>query len=128
MKLIINEVPISKNKYVNMHWSKRKIYKDMISWLIYEQHRKLMDSDIDDDIGDFAENVTVTFNIYFKVNRRRDVANYIGGGLISWLDAMVSLCIIADDSYNVIGQPIVTFNIDKINPRTEIIIKNNSIN
>ena len=65
----------------------------------------------------------VTFDIYFETNRRRDVANYLGGGLISWLDALVSLCIIADDSYNVIGQPSVKFNIDKDNPRTEIEIK-----
>ena len=65
----------------------------------------------------------VTFDIYFKVNRRRDLQNYLGGGLIAWLDALVSLCIIKDDSYDCIGQPIVNFYIDKANPRTEITIE-----
>jgi len=124
MKITINEVPISKNKYVNMHWSKRANYKDMIGWLIFEQHRKLFDDPkYVDDIGDFAENVNITFNIYFKNKRRRDVQNYLGGGLIAWLDALVDQNIIADDCYDCIGQPIVTFNIDKDNPRTEIEIK-----
>ena len=65
----------------------------------------------------------LTFDIYFKANRSRDVANYLGGGLIAWLDNLVSQNIIADDSYDVIGQPIVNFHIDKANPRTEIIIE-----
>jgi hypothetical protein len=51
------------------------------------------------------------------------VANYLGGGLISWLDVLVDKGLIADDSWDCIGQPIVNFNIDKVNPRTEIIIK-----
>jgi len=124
VKITINEVPLSKNKYVNMHWSKRAIYKDMIGWLILEQHRKLFDDPkYVDDIGDFAENVTITFNIYFKTKRRRDVQNYVGGGLIAWLDALVDQQIIKDDCYDCIGQPLVTFNIDKDNPRCEIEIK-----
>ena len=125
MELTINEVPLSKNVYIKLHWSKRKIYQDMVGWLIYEQHKKLMNSDVEDDIGDFAENVTVTFNIYFKTKRRRDVQNYLGGGLIAWLDALVDQQIIMDDCYDCIGQPLVTFNIDKANPRTEIVIEDN---
>jgi len=123
MKLIIDEVPLSKNEYINLHWSVRMIYKDMISWLIYEQHKKLMNNNVEDDIGDFAENVTITFHIYFKTKRRRDVQNYLGGGLIAWLDALVDQQVINDDCYDCIGQPLVTFNIDKANPRTEIVIK-----
>ena len=113
MKLIINEVPISKNVYVNQHWSKRKQYKEYIEWLIFEKCDKKLHA---------FKKATITFNIYFKSNRRRDVANFLGGGLISWLDALVSLCIIKDDNYDVIGQPIVNFYVDKVNPRTEITI------
>jgi hypothetical protein len=51
------------------------------------------------------------------------VANYLGGGLISWLDVLVDKGLIVDDSWDCIGQPIVNFSIDKDNPRTEIIIK-----
>ena len=124
MKLIINEVPLSKNVYVNMHWSKRAIYKQWICWLILEQHRKVFnDPKYVDDIGDFAENVTVTFDIYFKVKRRRDTQNYFGGGLIAWLDALVDQQIIKDDCYDCIGQPIVNFYIDKVNPRTQITLE-----
>lgn len=69
------------------------------------------------------EKAIITFDIYFKVKRKRDIANYLGGGLIAWLDALVDAKYIKDDSYDVIGQPNVKFNIDKNNPRTEIEIK-----
>jgi len=115
MKIIINEVPLSKNKYVNLHWAKRRAYKDEIAWLIIAEtaNRKYP----------HRAKATVTFDIYFKSKRRRDVANYLGGGLISWLDILVEKGLISDDSWDCIGQPIVTFNIDKDHPRTEIIIK-----
>jgi hypothetical protein len=115
VKIVINEVPLSKNKYVNLHWAKRRAYKDNIAWLIIGEtvNRKYPTRD----------KATVIFDIYFKAKRRRDVANYLGGGLISWLDILVDKGFIADDSWDCIGQPIVNFNIDKENPRTEIIIK-----
>ena len=115
IKIIINEVPLSKNKYVNMNWAKRRKYKELISW-------KMMIISSEARSPNFKKAIII-FDIYFKTKRRRDVANYLGGGLISWLDALVSLCIIADDSHDVIGQPIVNFYIDKANPRTEIIIE-----
>jgi len=115
IKIIINEVPLSKNIYVNMHWAKRKKYKEWIEELIFYHC---------DIKGLHAyKKATINFDIYFETNRKRDIQNYLGGGLISWLDALVSLCIIADDSYDVIGQPNITFNVDKHNPRTEITIQ-----
>ena len=95
--------------------AKRKKYKEWIEWLIFEKCRLC-------ELHHYKK-ATVTFDIYFKVNRRRDLQNYLGGGLISWLDALVSLCVLADDSYDVIGQPIVNFYIDKANPRTEITLE-----
>ena len=107
-------MPLSKNEYVNMHWAKRKKYKEWIEELIFYLC----------DIKKYdIEKAKVTFDIYFETNRRRDVSNFLGGGLISWLDALVSLCIIKDDSYDCIGQPIVNFYVDKNNPRTEIMIE-----
>jgi len=88
----------------------------MIEWLIYEQYLNAQ------EMGGY-EKATVTFDIYFKTKRRRDVSNYVGGGLISWLDAMVDLKIIADDCYDCIGQPIVNFYVCKEYPRTEITIE-----
>lgn len=116
-------MPLSKNKYIKLYWSKRDIYKEMIGWLICEQRIKFMKSDEIDDIGEFAENVKITFDIYFKTNRKRDIQNYLGGGLIAWLDSLVDQQIILDDNSDCIGQPIVNFHIDKANPRTEITIE-----
>ena len=65
----------------------------------------------------------IVFDIYFRTNRRRDIQNYLGGGLIAWLDALVDNHIIEDDNADCIGQPIVNFHIDKHNPRTEITIE-----
>ena len=79
IKIIINEVPLSKNKYVNMHWASRMKYRNDIAWLLCKK-RVLKRT--------FYE-ATVTFNIYFKTNRKRDIQNYLGGGLIAWLDELV---------------------------------------
>jgi len=98
-----------------MHWAKRKAYKDGIFWLI--------EGEVANRKRPKYNKAKLTFDIYFKDKRRRDVSNYLGGGLIAWLDNLVSQNIIADDSYEVIGQPNITFNIDKNNPRTEIIIE-----
>jgi len=113
IKIIINEVPLSKNKYLNMHWASRMKYKNDIAWLLCQKKGFLIT----------PNKATVTFNIYFKTNRKRDIQNYLGGGLIAWLDELVDQDFIIDDSNDCIGQPIVNFYIDKANPRTEIIIE-----
>jgi len=98
-----------------MHWAKRKAYKELMGWKIM-----VVASGIElSNIG----RATVIFDIYFKTNRKRDIQNYLGGGLIAWLDELVRQDFIMDDSYDCIGQPIVNFYIDKANPRTEITIK-----
>ena len=118
--IIIDQVPISKNSYVNMHWASRREYKERISWLIYEQ--KMFEKSIKP--REYAElpynKATINIDIFFKDKRKRDVANYMGGGLIAWLDVLVDLQYIKDDSYDYIKQPLISFNIDKIYPRTEI--------
>lgn len=108
-------MPLSKNKYVNLHWSKRAKYKEKIGWLVK--------AEIANKKRPKYKKASVTFNIFFKTKRRRDIQNYWGGGLIAWLDILVDLGIIADDSWDVIGQPNIIFDISKGNPRTEIMIK-----
>ena len=126
MLIIIDETPISKNKYVNMHWASRREYKERISWLIYEQ--KMFEKSIKP--REYAElpynKASINIDIFFKDKRKRDVANYIGGGLIAWLDVLVDLGYIKDDNYDCIGQPLISFNIDKEYPRTEIKIERRS--
>ena len=121
-KLIINEVPLSKNKYVNMHWAKRMKYKNDIAWLFTIADIRFATNELNKNKYPLKK-AKVTFDIYFKINRRRDVANYLGGGLIAWLDTLVDFKYIKDDSYDVIGQPIVNFHVDKIKQRTEITIE-----
>lgn len=123
MLIIIDETPISKNKYVNMHWSKRAEYKERIGWIILEF--KKFEQSIKPDV--YAElpyhKAKITIDIFFKDKRKRDIQNYIGGGLIAWFDVLVDLHFIKDDSYECIKQPIVNFYWDKEFPRTEIRIE-----
>ena len=123
MLIIIDETPLSKNSYVNMHWASRREYKERISWLIYEQ--KMFEKSIKPrEYADLPYNkATINIDIFFKDKRKRDVANYMGGGLIAWLDVLVDLQYIKDDNYDCIGQPLITFNMDKEYPRTEIKIE-----
>ena len=123
MLIIIDETPLSKNSYVNMHWASRREYKEEISWLIYEQ--KMFEKSIKPrEYADLPyDKASINIDIFFKDKRKRDVANYMGGGLIAWLDVLVDLQYIKDDNYDCIGQPQITFNIDKDYPRTEIRIE-----
>ena len=123
MLIIIEETPLSKNKYVNAHWNTRRLYKERISWLIYTE--KMFEQSIKPDI--YAElpyaKAKITIDIFFKTKHRHDVQNYLGGGLIVFFDVLVDLGYIADDSEEVIGQPIVNCNYDKDFVRTEIRIE-----
>lgn len=103
-----------------MHWSKRREYKELISWVIIGNAKIQCEPNEMSKNNYPLEKATITFNIYFKIKRKRDIQNYLGGGLIAWLDALVDARYIKDDNYDVIGQPSVKFNIDKDNPRTEI--------
>ena len=123
MLVILEEMPLSKNQYTNLHWSKRKIYKARILELIKSW------KEFEDDIGTESydelpyEKAKLSITIYFKTHRKRDVQNYLGGGLISWIDCLVDVGYIKDDCYDVIGQPFISFEVDKECPRTEILIE-----
>ena len=123
MLIILDECPISKNKYTNFHWSKRKQYKERISWLMFEAKAFGKSNEPEEYEGIPFKKATLTFNIYFKTHRKRDVQNYFGGGIISWIDCLVDLGFIKDDNYDVIGQPKVFFYHDKEFPRCEILIE-----
>ncbi len=125
MLIIIDECPVSKNIYTNWHWKTRSNYKERISWIIYEF--KSFEKQLKPDV--YAElpyaKAKITIDIFFKTKRKRDIQNYMGGGLIAFLDCLVDLKFIKDDSADCIGQPKVTFNIDKDCGRTEIRIEAN---
>ena len=103
-----------------MHWAKRKQYRELIEDLIGYKTVRMYYSNKNSLPLIKAK---IIFDIYFKTKRKRDIQNYLGGGLIAWLDALVYLNIIEDDCYDCIGQPIVNFYVSKICPRTEITIE-----
>ncbi len=123
MLIIIDETPLSKNVYTNLHWSKRADYKERVGWIILEF--KKFEQSIKPDV--YAElpyfKAKITIDIFFKDKRRRDIQNYVGGGLVAILDILVDLGFIIDDNVEVIGQPLVFFHYDKEFPRTEIRIE-----
>ncbi len=123
MLIIIDETPLSKNKYINMHWSKRAEYKERIAWIIFEfkEFEKQLKPDVYAELP-YAK-AKITIDIFFKTKRKRDIQNYMGGGIIAILDVLVDLKFIKDDSYDCIEQPQITFNIDKDCERTEIRIE-----
>jgi len=123
MLMIIDKVPMSKNKYVNQHWAKRRQYKDGILLKMEEQMELEIGLNPSAYKGLPYKQCKVVFTIFFDSKRRRDVHNYVGGGLVSWLDCMVDLKIIEDDCWDVIGQPLVFFDYDKEFPRTEILVE-----
>ncbi|HDP36248.1 MAG TPA: hypothetical protein ENN27_00025 [Candidatus Atribacteria bacterium] len=122
MKITIKNLPPSKNKYVNWHWAKRKRYHEEVRDEIWVEM-------VNQNIKNCKplKKAKIIFRLYFKDNRRRDVQNYLGGGIIAILDSLVDLGIIADDSYDIIRQPVVEFYKNKDDPRCEIEIRNNHI-
>ena len=114
MIITIKSLPISKNKYVNMCWQARGRYKK-------EVHKEVYYSALSQDVWRAKYNkAKITFRLYFKTNRRRDSANYSGGGIIAILDSLVDIGVIVDDNHKVIGNPIVELYVDKEDPRCEI--------
>jgi len=115
MKITVRSLPPSKNKYMNWCWQARGRYKKTIrNEIWYEmtgQNIKAYKT---------LKKAKIIFKLYFKTNRRRDSANYAGGGIIAMLDSLVDLGIIKDDNYKVIGDPIVELYVDKDDPRTVI--------
>ena len=110
----------SKNFYAME--ARRKKYKERIGWLFKVGIIELEPNEMSNNTFPLKK-AKITFDIYFEVNRRRDKQNYLGGGLITWLDVLVDFGYIADDNSDCIDQPIVNFYIDKTNPRCEIIIE-----
>lgn len=113
MKIIINEIPPSNNKYMgktyNYHQYQRE--KEHWHWLIKcaikERPKKPLEKAI----------IHITY--YFKDKRSRDPDNYSGKML---LDPLVREGILIDDNFSVVTL-ILSAGYDKNEPRTEIEIE-----
>ena len=113
IKIIVNDIPPSNNKYMgNSHnFNDYRRMKEKWHWLIkaalqkVEKPKKpLMRAD-----------VYITY--YFKDNRRRDADNYSGKMI---LDPLVKEGVLIDDSFDNVELHPHKGGVDKLNPRTEI--------
>ena len=113
MKIIINEIPPSNNKFQGTgnryaYQNVKKYWAELIYFVVKSQVKdvKIIDKAI------------VEIKYFFKDKRRRDPDNYSGKFI---LDGLVKSGVIKDDSFNNIDL-ILKADVDKDNPRTEISI------
>lgn len=110
MKIIINEIPPSDNRFKgrNNIWEYRTKKKDwigIVGWATIGKRPKKP-----------YEKSTVTITYFFPTRGRRDPDNYSGKFI---LDGLVQAGIIKDDSFQCIDLRLKA-SYDKDNPRTEI--------
>ena len=113
MKLVIEDIPPSSNKYLgNSHsYHVYRQDKERWHWLVKAAIRERPERPMGKAI--------VALTYFFKDGRRRDPDNYSGKFI---LDALVREGVLADDSFfNV--RLILDAGVDKKHPRTEIEIE-----
>lgn len=113
MKLIINDIPKSLNKYAGRknEWEYRadkKLWKELVYYTALPQRPPKP-----------YENAVVTIEYFFKTRTRHDADNYNGKMI---LDGLTACGIIEDDSFGCIELRLKG-NYDKNNPRTEITVE-----
>ena len=115
MKIVINEIPPTNNKYMgNSHnFNEYRREKERWHWLIKAAINEAQKPKIP------LVRAIVNITYYFKDKRRRDPDNYSGKML---LDPLVKEGILKDDSFDVVTLVIVG-KVDKHYPRTEIEIR-----
>ena len=113
MKIVINEIPPSNNKYMGKTYNYAVYQREKQRWhwlikcAIKERPKKPL------------EKAVVHITYYFKNRIRRDPDNYSGKML---LDPLVREGILVDDSFDAVTL-MLDGDYDKNNPRTEIEIK-----
>ena len=110
MKIVVNDIPPSNNKFLG-----KQTHTAVYQKLKREWHWKIK-AEISDRPKKPLEKAIIRITYFFKDRRRRDPDNY---SVKFILDALVSEKIIADDNFNVISLWIFG-KVDKDNPRTEI--------
>ena len=111
MRIIINEIPPSNNRYLgkkDKHWEYRK-EKERWHWLVRAALKKRPKK--------AYKKAVVRLTYFFEDNRRRDPDNYSGKFI---LDALVKERIIADDNFDAIKLVLEKGGRDPDNPRTVI--------
>ena len=115
IKIVINDIPPSNNKYMgNSHnFNAYRREKERWHWLIKSALSKA------EKPKKPIEKAIINITYYFKDKRRRDPDNYSGKML---LDPLVREGVLIDDSFEVVTL-VLQASHDKYEPRTEIEIK-----
>lgn len=116
VKIVVDEIPPSNNKYMGNSHS-HHIYrqdKQKWEWLI---KANLKPNQIPKEP---FEKVAVDITYYFPTKHRRDPDNYSGKFI---MDSLTNNGIICDDSFDEVKELNLSGEYDKDNPRTEIVIK-----
>lgn len=120
VKIVINDIPPSLNKYLNMHWAKRNETKK--DWKKY-----IVESILKSGLTLIKSNdIIITITYYFKTKASHDFDNYSGKWIMDGLkldpkSKYGNVGLILDDSSKHIKELRIRFGVvDKDNPRTEI--------
>jgi crossover junction endodeoxyribonuclease RusA len=114
MKITINEIPPSNNKYLGNSHSFREYSKEKDRW------HWLVKAAIKVRPKKPYAGAVVKITYFFRDKKRRDPDNYSGKFI---LDALVKERIIIDDNFDVISLVLNNGGVDKTNPRTVIEIE-----
>ena len=115
IKLIVNEIPSSNNKYLGRgrkgNQYEYQAEKKLWAWLILEAAKGQRQA--------FDGKCIVSIKYFFPTRARRDPDNYSGKFI---LDGLVGCGILSDDSFNHV-RLVLDGDYDKKNPRTEITVR-----
>lgn len=122
IKITIADVPPSLNQIIKMskqgwqvYYKAKKQWTEDISWLAKEKAQELDEAPID-------KPVTIIYKYYFPTAHKRDPDNFAAGAKFL-LDGLVEGGLLEDDDFEHIPNlKMDTPEIDRDNPRTEIII------
>ena len=109
--IVIDAIPISLNKSLRLHWTKRREELTLWKWLILEWKNK-------NKAKIFKGKVRVKIKYFFKTRGIHDTDNYSGKNIYDALKGQI----IEEDNSRVVTSLPIEFGYDKEKPRTEISI------
>jgi len=120
IKLVIPQIPESYNVIKNWHWTGKDEYNRIWYWQVKSVWLFYLGEHLAIPPLPFKK-AKLDFYIYFPFKHRRDKLNY-ALGLKPVLDQIAAEGIIVDDNWERIEDQYYS-RIDKINPRTEVMIE-----
>jgi len=118
--LIIPKIQKSLNILLRQHWASFRKEQAIFDMLTHASYTRGLGRRKKQDVNFKGRKVKITYTLYFKDSRKRDLSNY-GQKMLD--DSLVKEGIIDDDNCKVIIEEAVRIRQDKYNERTEILIE-----